>query len=235
MFKKTSVKQPSLRSNRRKLIEAMVNRGERPYNIWTCYSSKNQKDVVLLSDPEYLNFALMEGDTGISSYEIGGERYMAGEEEDFAGTVPDAIVQLCSGATQWREVSAVEDMQEVDERKLAQRKTQTYVTKNLGFEYLRVSPLFLKNHAQLIENWRRIVPMLAAAKHSNLQRYIDRAHAFVDAEELAEICSFLDLFPAAERSLAQAGLMRCIQLGLIDSDLAQRPLRPVTRLKARND
>ncbi len=235
MFKKTSVKQPSFRSNRRKLIEAMVNRGERPYNIWTCYSSKNQKKVVLLGDPEYQHFALMEGDSDILSYEIGGERYMAGEEEDFAGTEPDAIVQLRSGATQWREVSAVEDKHEVDDRKLAQRQTQTYVTKNLGFDYLRVSPLFLKNHAQLIENWRRIVPMLAAAKHSNLQRYIDRAHAFVDAEELTEICYFLDLFPAAERPLAQAGLMRCIQLGLIDSDLATRPMRPVTRLKARND
>jgi hypothetical protein len=112
--------QSSFRSHRQKLLAAAAARGREANNIWSAYSTKIGKDCVLISDPEYLNFVWMEGDPSIASFEIETDLYLVDADESEGATYPDAIISYLDGRREWREVKALEDSKDSDERDLRQ-------------------------------------------------------------------------------------------------------------------
>lgn len=231
MSKKSIPNQSSFRSHRQKLLAAAAARGRQVNNIWSVYSTKIGKDCVLISDPEYLNFVWMEGDPSIASFEIETELYVVNSAASDGATYPNAIVSYFDGRREWREVNALEDSKNNDERDLRQKRIQERITKDLSYDYLRITPALLKQHWQFLSNWRRAVPFLAAARHLDWSRYADEAHAFVHKNEQVTLGDFMVSYEKVQQPLAIAGALRCAQQGKILTDLAKLPLGPETFLE----
>ena len=229
--------QSKFRNNREKLISVAVKRDKRVFNIWYAYSTKIGKDLVLKTDPEYLNFIWLEGDPDVESFEIDTDIFLANQDESNGATIPDSIVTFRNPnlKRQWREVKPVEDAQLSDIRDIRQKRIQERITEELGCDYLRVTPELLKQHWIFICNWRRAVTWLAAAKNIDYSRYVDEAHTQIDTKSRVLLREFISGYSAEEQPLAIAGMFRCAQSGRIKTDLEKYPIGPTTVLERINE
>lgn len=224
----------SFRSHRQKLLDAAIKRGKRASNIWSVYGPKIELDCVFLTDAEYLNFNWMEGDPSVVSYDIESEIFLADSDERHGESHPDAIVVYADGRKTWREVEVHEVSPDIDVRDFKQKQRQERITQELGLTYEGITLEVLKSHWQLITNWRRAIPFIAAARHLDILRFTEEATAFVDHKSKVSLQEFLSLYDEIERSLATAGALRCAQLGRIHTDLDRCKLGSRTLLERTN-
>lgn len=225
------IAKPSFRTLRLKAIAAAVKRGDKNHNIWTAYSTKNQKDCVLIGDPEYLNFHWMEGDPAILSFSVDSDLYIADQDESNGATYPDATVVYRDGDIEWREVKAAEEA-EGSLRDQRQRVIQERITLELGYQYLRVTPELIKKHWQFISNWRRATAFCAAVRHLNTQQYEDEVCALVSARKKIALSEITAQYTLNEHSLVLPALFKLCQEGRVLSDLDKLSLGPRTVLEA---
>ena len=223
----------TFRSHRQKIIDAKLERGKRAHNIWTAYSMKIGKDVILIGDAEYCNFVWLEGDPTVASFELETDLFLADKDESHGATYPDAIVIFKNEnlRQQWREVKSEEDSFKSDSRDFRQKNIQKRITEELGLDYVRVPPSLLKEHWQFICNWRRAVPFLSAARHLDLQKYETELSAFIDFKSSVTLRECILQYRKEIQPMAIAGVLRCAQRGLIRTDLAKFNLGPSTRLE----
>ncbi|MES2362609.1 MAG: hypothetical protein V4646_12495 [Pseudomonadota bacterium] len=221
----------SFRTLRLQAIAAAFKRGDKNHNIWTVYSTKNQKDLVLIGDVEYLNFHWMEGDPKILSFSVDSDLYLADEDESNGATYPDAIVIYQDGEIQWREAKAGEE-EEGSMRDQRQRTIQERITRDLQYQYLRVTPALIKKHWQFICNWRRATAFCAAVRHLNIQQYEDEVCALVLARKAIALSEIVAEYAPDEHSQVVAALLKLTQQGRALSDLDKLALGPRTMLEA---
>ncbi len=225
------IAKPSFRTLRLKAIAAAVKRGDRNHNIWTTYSTKNQKDCVLIGDVEYLNFHWMEGDPKIASFSVDSDLYLADQDESNGATYPDAIAVYQNGEIQWREAKAEED-EEGTLRDQRQRAIQERITRDLQYQYLRVTPELIQKHWQFICNWRRATAFCSAVRHLNIQQYEDEVCAMVSARRTIALSEIVSEYSHAEHSVAVAAALKLSQQGRVLSDLDKLALGPRTVFEA---
>lgn len=225
------IPKPSFRTLRLQAIAAAVKRGHRNHNIWTVYSTKNQKDCVLIGDVEYLNFHWMEGDPKILSFSVDSDLYIADQDESNGATYPDAIAVYQDGGVQWREVKADEEAKG-SPRDQRQQLIQERITHDLQYQYLRVTPELIKKHWQFICNWRRATAFCAAVRHLNIQQYEDEVCALVSARKAMALSEIVAEYATDKHSQVVAALFKLTQQGRVLSDLETLALGPRTMLEA---
>ncbi|UUZ73939.1 hypothetical protein LP415_13865 [Polaromonas sp. P1(28)-8] len=225
------IAKPSFRSLRLKAIAEAVKRGDKNHNIWTVYSTKNQKDCVLIGDVEYLNFQWMEGDPKILSFSVDSDLYIADQDESNGATYPDAIAIYRDGEIEWREAKAGEG-EEGSLRDQRQRAIQERITRDLQYQYLRVTPELIKKHWQFICNWRRATAFCSAVRHLNIQQYEDEVCALVSARKSMALSEIVAEYAPDEHSQVVAALLKLTQQGRVLSDLNKLALGPRTTLEA---
>ncbi|WP_457306992.1 hypothetical protein [Polaromonas sp. P5_E6] len=221
----------NFRALRLKAIAAAVKRGHKNHNIWTVYSTKNQKDFVLIGDMEYLNFHWMEGDPKILSFSVDSDLYIADEDDSSKANYPAAIAVYQDGEIQWREVKEDEE-QEGSMPAQNQRAIQERITQDFQYQYLRVTPELIKKHWQFICNWRRATAFCAAVRHLNIQQYEDEVCALVSARKAIALSAIVAEYTAEEHSRVVAALLKLTQQGRVLSDLDKLSLGPRTMLEA---
>lgn len=138
-------------TQRNKVAAAIRSRGERVSNIWLVRPPFQTRDLILNSDPQFEAFYLLEGEPKFTDirylphwYEVEGGASSSSSSSEFANVttfdLQELSVNLAFG-TESQKATAEVALTPVD-------------------GVIRINLRVLNNHAQRIENWRRIIPCI---------------------------------------------------------------------------
>jgi hypothetical protein len=214
---------------RKALVQhASRQRGRGVFNIWYHYSPKLERDVVLRSDVELAHFYWLEGDPAIKAYELEPAPSLVAIGDQPQRTQFDALVHFYEGRPQLREVKT--DDTQLDVREQHQREAQEKHAHAAGFDYLRVTRTTLETHQQLIQNWSRALPFIAACRAILLDAYLQEVAATLRRSPQTTIAGVLLGTNPDLRPIYLAAIFRSLQQGWLSSDLADQPLCAQTQL-----
>jgi hypothetical protein len=209
--------------SRYELRAAIKKRGHRKYDVWTGFAPKGNFYFSLDGTPNCLHLIWMEGDPEIESYTIPTQIAVGEGIEGPAGTMPDAICVLRSGAIEWREVKTHDDGDKLKYKHSDQVLAQTRLAEKMGVTWRLVTTADLNKQALLIRNWRQGLAYIWAAQHFDLAPYESDIRCVLESDRSSILQQVLDAYTPENESLLIAATFRLVQKGEITSDLAKKP------------
>ncbi|WP_151639085.1 PDDEXK family nuclease [Noviherbaspirillum aerium] len=211
---------------RGKLTLAYGQRGKYGSNLWYVYSPRTKRDWVLHSNLEYDHFVLTEADPTVRSVNYAPDPItIKSDEGDTRTTIFDAEVIRQDGSTEWREVKSLYD---TTSRNLRQRETQTIAASIAGVTYCRYTEEQLHTNSVLLENLRRVLAWVSAARDRSLASYYLEVAATLDARRSIVLGELYALGNERDYPLYLAAVMQGVLDGRLISDIATHTLSKAT-------
>jgi hypothetical protein len=232
--KKATAKQGRLGTQfRGKLADAYGQRGHNASNLWYGYSPRNDCDVILRSDLEWDHFVLTESDPRIKNVDFAPEPVVAVLSDGTAySTTLDAVVTYVDEKIEWREIKpAAEFGNNEATRTRRQKESQTIAAENAGVAYTRWSELEIYSNPLKLENWRRVLAWMSAAREYALAPYCTEIAAHLHARPGIRLATLEDLVDELLFPLYVAAAFQGVQKGQFIADLDVKPLSRETTLK----
>lgn len=211
---------------RGKLTSAYGQRGKYGSNLWYVYSPRTKRDWVLRSNLEYDHFVLTEADPTVKIVNYAPESITIKDEDGATGTTTfDAEVIRQDGTVEWREVKSLYD---TDSRNQRQRETQTIAARIAGVTYCRYTEEQLHTNLMLLENLRRVLAWVSAARDRSLASYQLEVAAILDARRRIVLGDLHAFGNERDFPLYLAAVMQGILDGCLASDIETYPLSEAT-------
>lgn len=211
---------------RGKLTLAYGQRGRYGSNLWYVYSPRTKRDWVLRSNLEYDHFVLTEADPTVGSVNYAPDPItIKNDDGEIRTTIFDAVVIRCDGTTEWREVKSLHD---VTPRNLRQRDTQIIAASIAGVTYCRYTEEQLHANLTLLDNLRRVLAWVSAARDRSLASYYLEVATTLDARRNIVLGDLHALGNERDYPLYLAAVMQGILDGRLTSDIATHTLSNAT-------
>lgn len=211
-------------SSRSQLVAKYHARGHRLFNLWYQYSPKLDRDIILSSDAAFDHFCWLEGDPNVRTYALDPQPLSLCVDDQLMDACFDVRVELRVGRAQLRDLDSRcdgETQSTEAKRSLAQQA---------GFEYLRVDRSLLRQHHQLIANWRRALSFIAAARDHQLSSFHNDLSGAMRHEPSMTIGGLLLHTEDEAQSLMLATIFRALQEGWLQSNMDEAALSRSTRI-----
>lgn len=212
-----------LKDIRVEVRNSIKRRGPRKFDVWTVFASKGASEFVLDGSPNTRHLTWMEGDSDVVSYEIPTQRSIGSGNENPQATIPDAICQMRSGKTQWREVKTDADAEILKRITSDQIISQTSLAEKYGAEWVLISTSIINKHAQLIDNWEIGLAYLWSSSGYDLKPYMRDIYSIMSVDKSMSVGQIISSFRSDIEPLYIAAIFRLSQLDKVITDLATNP------------
>lgn len=197
-------------------------------NLWIHYSARLRRDVMLCSDAHFDHFCWLEGDPQVHSYELAPSPQLIADDEEVEPMRVHALVRLRGSRPQLHDVfEEVPEHLPPDVKRLERFKTAVDAA---GFDYVCITRGDLARREQLIVNWRRALPFLAACRDVVLQTRCNEISFIARAEGTQTLKEILAATDPVLEPIYVAAILSCLQQGWLCSDLDTKPLCLNTRV-----
>jgi hypothetical protein len=199
-------------------------RGKRINNLWLIYSPKTDSDWILPSDRELIHWlAFLETNPDVKTFTLQPDLIISHDNEDYKGTIFDAVVTLNSGATEYHEVKSGTD-REPKEGDRSQLAAQLNAARKDNITYKRYNDVDLKPQAKFAMRWLAAISYAAAIRDQDHKHFKSALSAVLHEKQKGNIREILKTLESYDQAIILGLIVKSAINGLIHLDLSKNYL-----------
>jgi hypothetical protein len=219
---------------KKRLREAVSNRGRAPYNIWHVYGPKANRSWALPSDLALDCFIYIESNPLIIRYELEPDAVVINVGDENHKTTFDARLYNEDGTVDYAEFKYQAELDDENAvRTVQQKEAQVEWASRTNSRRIEITDKTLLPYRQRLMNWKRILPPLVRARNTNIDCTVTDVAARLIAAKCLSIGQLLVSLPVATNPHVFAALFRLLQTNRCHADLDACPISGATVFTAR--